>query len=91
MQICPEAKPDDGLLDVLTIGDVTKRDLVQTMPKIYRGTHLPHPKAELLRGAAVTVTSDTAIPIQLDGEQPGTTPARFEVIPGALRLRVPRS
>jgi diacylglycerol kinase (ATP) len=91
MQICPEAKPDDGLLDVLTIGDVTKRDLVQTMPKIYRGTHLPHPKAELLRGAAVTVTSDTAIPIQLDGEQPGTTPARFEVVPGALRLRVPRS
>ncbi len=91
MQICPEAKPDDGLLDVLTIGDVTKRDLVQTMPKIYRGTHLPHPKAELLRGAAVTVTSDTAIPIQLDGEQPGTTPVRFEVVPGALRLRVPRS
>jgi diacylglycerol kinase (ATP) len=91
MQICPDAKPDDGLLDVLTIGDVTKRDLVQTMPKIYRGTHLPHPKAELLRGAAVTVTSDTAIPIQLDGEQPGTTPVRFEVIPGALRLRVPRS
>jgi diacylglycerol kinase (ATP) len=91
MQICPEAKPDDGLLDVLTIGDVTKRDLVQTMPKIYRGTHLPHPKAELLRGAVVTVTSDTAIPIQLDGEQPGTTPVRFEVIPGALRLRVPPS
>ena len=91
MQICPEAKPDDGLLDVLTIGDVTKRDLVQTMPKIYRGTHLPHPKAELLRGASVAVSSDTAIPIQLDGEQPGTTPVRFEVIPGALRLRVPRS
>ncbi len=91
MQICPEAKPDDGLLDVLTIGDVTKRDLVQTMPKIYRGTHLPHPKAELLRGATVTVSSDTAIPIQLDGEQPGTTPVRFEVVPGALRLRVPRS
>jgi diacylglycerol kinase (ATP) len=91
MQICPEAKPDDGLLDVLTIGDVTKRDLVQTMPKIYRGTHLPHPKAELLRGATVAVSSDTAIPIQLDGEQPGTTPVRFEVVPGALRLRVPRS
>ena len=46
----PEAAPDDGLFDVLTIGDVTKRDLVTTMPKIYRGTHLPHPKAELLRG-----------------------------------------
>jgi YegS/Rv2252/BmrU family lipid kinase len=90
MQICPEAEPDDGLLDVLTIGDVTKRDLVQTMPKIYRGTHLPHPKAELLRGATVSVASDSPIPIQLDGEQPGTTPARFEVVPRALRVRVPR-
>ena len=90
MQICPEAEPDDGLLDVLTIGDVTKRDLVQTMPKIYRGTHLPHPKAELLRGTTVSVASDSPIPIQLDGEQPGTTPARFEVVPRALRVRVPR-
>ena len=89
MRICPEAEPDDGVFDVLTIGDVTKRDLVLTMPKIYRGTHLPHPKAELLRGRVVSVESDGPIPIQLDGEQPGTTPARFEVLPRALRLRVP--
>lgn len=89
MQICPEAVSDDGLFDVLTIGDVTKRDLVQTMPKIYRGTHLPHPKAELLRGRTVTVDADLPLPVQLDGEQPGTTPVRFEVAPGALRLRVP--
>ena len=75
---------------MLTIGDVTKRDLVQTMPKMYRGTHLPHPKAELLRGSSVTVTSETPLPIELDGEQPGTTPVTFEVTAGALRLRVPR-
>jgi diacylglycerol kinase (ATP) len=91
MMICPEAEPDDGLLDVLTIGDVTKRDFVTTMPKIYRGTHLPHPKAELLRGAAVTLTSSSPVPIELDGEQPGTTPVTFEVLPAALRLRVPRA
>jgi YegS/Rv2252/BmrU family lipid kinase len=90
LEICPDAEPDDGLLDVLTIGDVTKRDLVQTVPKMYRGTHLPHPKAELLRGASVTVTSDTALPVELDGEQPGTTPVTFEVVRAALRLRVPR-
>ena len=90
LEICPEAEPDDGLFDVLTIGDVTKRDLVQTMPKMYRGTHLPHPKAELLRGSSVTVTSETPLPIELDGEQPGTTPVTFEVSAGALRLRVPR-
>ena len=89
MKMCPEASPDDGLFDVLVIGDVTKADLVRTLPKIYRGTHLPHPKAELLRGATVSVESDDALPIQLDGEQPGTTPVRFEVVPRALRLRVP--
>jgi diacylglycerol kinase (ATP) len=89
MHMMPNAKPDDGLFDVLLIGDVTKRDLVQTLPKIYRGTHLPHPKAEELRGHTVRIDAETPLPVELDGEQPGTTPATFEVVPGALRLRVP--
>jgi YegS/Rv2252/BmrU family lipid kinase len=89
MMICPEAEPDDALFDVLTLGNVTKRDLVTTMPKTYRGKHLPHPKAELLRGRTVGLDADGPLPLQLDGEQPGTTPARFEVVPAALRLRVP--
>jgi YegS/Rv2252/BmrU family lipid kinase len=89
MMICPEASPDDGLFDVLLIGDISKRDLVQTLPKIYRGTHLPHPKAELLRGSVVAIDSSEPLPVQLDGEQPGTTPVRFELVPRALRLRVP--
>jgi len=89
MHMTPNAKPDDGLFDVLLIGDVTKRDLVQTLPKIYRGTHLPHPKAEELSGRLVRVDAETPLPIELDGEQPGTTPATFEVVPDALRLRVP--
>jgi diacylglycerol kinase (ATP) len=89
MKITPDAEPDDGLFDVLLIGDVSKRDLVLTLPKIYRGTHLPHPKAELLRGAKVTIDAPIPLPVELDGEQPGTTPATFEVVPRALRLRVP--
>jgi diacylglycerol kinase (ATP) len=89
MKICPEAEPDDGLFDVLLIGDVSKRDLVVTLPRIYRGTHLPHPKGELLRGREVVVDSPEPLPVQLDGEQPGTTPVRFEVVPRALRVRVP--
>lgn len=90
MLMTPEAEPDDGLFDVLLLGDLTKADLIRTMPKVYKGTHLPHPKAELLRGAVVSVDSGTALPVQLDGEQPGTTPVRFEIVPQALRLRVPR-
>jgi diacylglycerol kinase family enzyme len=89
MKITPDAEPDDGLFDVLLIGDVSKRDLVLTLPKIYRGTHLPHPKAELLRGANVTIDAPIPLPVELDGEQPGTTPSTFEVVPRALRLRVP--
>lgn len=89
MMMCPEAEPDDGLFDVLLIGDVTKRDLAFVLPKTYRGKHLPHPRLELLRGRAVTVDADEPLPIEIDGEQPGTTPARFEVLPRALRLRVP--
>jgi diacylglycerol kinase (ATP) len=89
MKICPDAQPDDGVFDVLLIGDLAKRDLLLTMPKIFRGTHLPHPKAELLRGSQVAVDASEPLPIELDGEQPGTTPARFELVPQALRVRVP--
>jgi YegS/Rv2252/BmrU family lipid kinase len=89
MEICPDAEPDDGVFDVLLIGDLTKRDLLFTLPKTYRGSHLPHPKAEVLRGSRVAVDAPTAVPIELDGEQPGTTPASFELVPRALRLRVP--
>ena len=89
MMICPDAEPDDGLLDVLLIGDLSKRDLLLTLPKTYRGRHLPHPKAELLRGKAVEVDAAEPLPVELDGEQPGTTPVQFDVVPQALRLRVP--
>jgi diacylglycerol kinase (ATP) len=89
MKICPDAELDDGLFDVLLIGDLSKRDLILTLPKIFRGTHLPHPKAELLRGARVAIDAPQPLPIELDGEQPGTTPASFEVVPQALRVRVP--
>jgi diacylglycerol kinase (ATP) len=89
MKICPDADQSDGVFDVLLIGDLTKRDLLVTLPKTFRGKHLPHPKAELLRGTTVTVDAPEPLPIQLDGEQPGTTPARFELVADAVRVRVP--
>ena len=89
MLLAPEAKPDDGLFDVVLIGDVTKRDFVTTAPKIYKGTYLAHPKVELLRSRTVAVEAPEHLPIELDGEQVGTTPARFEIVPAAVRVRVP--
>ena len=90
MWLAPEARPDDALFDVLLIGDITKPDFARSALKIYRGTHLSHPKVDLVRGRSVAVDGADRLPIELDGEQVGTTPARFDVVPGALRLRVPR-
>jgi YegS/Rv2252/BmrU family lipid kinase len=89
MKMAPEAQPDDGLFDVVVIGNITKADLAANLPKVFRGTHFPHPKLELLRGRTVTVDAPTPLPVELDGEQPGTTPIRFEIVPDAFRLRVP--
>jgi YegS/Rv2252/BmrU family lipid kinase len=90
MWLAPEASPDDGLFDVLMIGDVTKLDFATTAPKLYRGKHIGHPKIDLTRARVVTVDGAETLPIELDGEQVGTTPARFEIVPSALRVRVPR-
>lgn len=89
MLLAPEAEQDDGLFDVVLIGDVTKRDFVTTAPKIYKGTYLAHPKVELLRSRSVAVDAPERLPIELDGEQVGTTPVRFEIVPHAMRVRVP--
>jgi len=89
MQAAPGAAPDDGVLDVILIGDVTKADFVLTFPKIYRGRHIGHPKIEHLRGREITVETDAPLPVALDGEQPGMTPATFSVVPRAIRVRVP--
>ena len=89
MKILPEADPADGLLDVLVWGDVSKVDLALNLHKLYRGTHVTHPKALIRRATSVTVTPRDPLPIEVDGEQPGVTPATFSVVPSALRLRAP--
>jgi YegS/Rv2252/BmrU family lipid kinase len=89
MMLAPDAEPDDGLFDVVLIGDVSKLDFATTAPKIYKGKHVHHPKVEVLRSRRVQVEAPETLPIELEGEQVGTTPVTFEVVPGALRVRVP--
>ena len=91
MKLAPDAQPDDGLFDVVLIGDVSKVDFLTTAPKIYKGAHVHHPKVEVLRSSRVAVEAPETLPIEVEGEQVGTTPAVFEVVPGALRVRVPTS
>jgi diacylglycerol kinase (ATP) len=89
MRLAPDAEQDDGLFDVVCIGDVDKLDFLTTAPKLYSGRYLSHPKVELLRSSSVAIDAAEPLPVEVDGEPIGTTPARFEVVPSALRLRVP--
>jgi diacylglycerol kinase family enzyme len=88
MWIAPEAAPDDGRFDVVLLGDFTKREFATTFPKIYRGRHVSHRKVEIVRARELRVDAQAPLPVVLDGEQPGTTPVRFELVPGAVRVRV---
>jgi diacylglycerol kinase (ATP) len=89
MKLAPDASWNDGLFDVVLIGDVNKLDFVTTAPKLYSGGHVHHPKVDVLRSSTVTIEAPEPLPLELEGEPVGTTPARFEVVPGALRVRVP--
>ena len=89
MKLAPDASQDDGLFDVILIGDVTKLDFATTSPKLYSGRYLSHPKVELLQSSTAAIDAASPLPLEVDGEPIGTTPARFAVVPGALRLRVP--
>ena len=89
MKLAPDAEPDDGLFDIVLIGDVTKLDFVTTSPKLYKGGHVRHPRVEVVRSPTVSIESAAPMPLVLDGEQDGTTPARLEIVPGAIRVRLP--
>jgi diacylglycerol kinase (ATP) len=87
MQISPKSEPDDGALDVLVMAG-PKSDALTTLPKVYRGTHLPHRNVAELRASRVRVEADPPFLIEADGESLGTTPATFEIIRTPIRLKV---
>jgi YegS/Rv2252/BmrU family lipid kinase len=90
MQVAPQARIDDGLLDVVIIRELSVPRLLAKLPKIYAGTHLSDPAAALHRGRVIEAVAEPGlVKIELDGEPLGTLPARFEVLPGALTLYGP--
>ena len=81
-------QPDDGLFDVVLIGDVTQARLRHDRAEdLQRAGTCSHPKVEVLRSRTVAVDAAVPLPIEVEGEPVGTTPARFEVVPGAARPR----
>ncbi|MDZ7338250.1 MAG: diacylglycerol kinase family lipid kinase [candidate division KSB1 bacterium] len=89
MWVAPEARADDGLFEVVVIGDVGRLEVIGNVPRLYRGTLGAHPKVRYFRGRRVTVTSGDEVLLDLDGEQPGRAPVTFELLPQALSCLVP--
>ncbi|MFH1646322.1 MAG: diacylglycerol kinase family protein [Chloroflexota bacterium] len=88
MLTAPDARVDDGYFDVLIIGDLSKPDLLWSLPRIYRGTHLTHPKVTLRKAREIEVRSAQPLQLQADGELLGQVPARFRMLPAILNVVV---
>jgi YegS/Rv2252/BmrU family lipid kinase len=87
MKIAPKAAPTDGLLDI-QIEHARKKDAIAMMPKVFKGTHVPHPSVKEAKRVKVSIESERPLLIEADGEVLGYTPATFEVLKDIISLKV---
>jgi diacylglycerol kinase (ATP) len=88
MHIVPGAELCDSLLDVAIVGDMGKFELLKELPKVYKGTHVNHPKFKMKKAAHATIESPETMLVYADGELLGECPAAFRIVPKALSLVV---
>jgi diacylglycerol kinase (ATP) len=86
MRIAPDARLDDGLLDVVVVGDIGKPAFLATFPKVFSGRHLEHPAVTVHRARRVELAGDRALAVYADGEPCGSLPATFTVRPAAIAV-----
>jgi diacylglycerol kinase (ATP) len=93
MKIAPDAKINDGKLDVVNIGDIKTARILLNAYKLYKGSHLELKEVKSTLAEKVEVFPNgehQIIHIEIDGELPGRLPATFEIVPDALSVRVPK-
>ncbi|MEA1959542.1 MAG: diacylglycerol kinase family protein [Chloroflexota bacterium] len=88
MKIAPDADPCDGELDVITVRDTNKLQLLFNFHRLYKGTHTTHPKVSTYKAKYVGIETPYRLPLQLDGEPVGEAPATFRVVPKALNVAI---
>jgi diacylglycerol kinase (ATP) len=88
LRITEGAVLDDGLLDVVVFLPTTKRDLVATYPKLFKGTHVHHPRYRHYTARSITVAAPGVV-AYADGERIAPLPLTIDVEPAALRVLVP--
>ncbi len=92
MKIAPDARINDGFLDVVNIGDIKTAKIILNAYKLYNGSHLElsEVKSTLARRIEVSPINNQTVFIETDGELPGRLPAIFEIVPNAISVRAPK-
>ena len=87
MRLVPGAQFDDGVLDLIEMGDIAPLAmLTQVLPKVYSGAHVHHPKARMSRGKSFRFESKVETLVDLDGETIGRLPLEVTVLPRAFAV-----
>lgn len=86
MRLSPGARMDDGQLELCRIEALARIEVLRCFPLLLRGTFPRHPKVRYFKGRELSVVSEPARPLALDGDVMGQTPATFRVLAGALRV-----
>lgn len=86
MKISPDSNLQDGKLEVVMVGEVTKLDFLRTFPKVFTGKHLSHPKVKTFSVTEIHLNCQSELVAFADGEDIGTTPLKIDVIPNAIQL-----
>lgn len=87
--IAPEAKLDDGLLDFLLLGKISKLKILRLFPTIYTGKHIHYPEISIRKARKITIKTRQPLILSPDGEFNGTTPVEIECLPQDLEFLWP--
>lgn len=87
MRLAPGASRSDGRFDLVTFGDIRRRDILLQKPSwLYEGRHVEHPAVTLEHGRRLTIEGSGELLVDADGETIGRLPLSIEVMPRALGI-----
>jgi YegS/Rv2252/BmrU family lipid kinase len=90
MLMAPDASTNDGLLDVVIVGEVAKLKFLRLLPTVFKGEHVRQPGVEVVRAAQVQVSADRPFTMYADGDPIASLPVTVRAVPNALKVIVPR-
>ncbi|MBC8439641.1 MAG: diacylglycerol kinase family lipid kinase [Deltaproteobacteria bacterium] len=85
MMMAPDAKIDDGFMDIIIAGKISRTSLLATLPKIFKGTHIKHPAVRSFKAKKATIKTWPNKILLPDGEIFGTTPTTIMVHPKMIK------